>query len=101
MKIKLSQTQIEDICFPFFNDIQENKFQVYLTYGGNVAVVLNRRGGGNAPLVGAYYTSDSTSEGEWISCKWMADGSYPSINDHLKNTKLDLRMSQQQNKDTA
>ena len=101
MRLTLDQTHIENICHPFFNDIQENKFQVFLTHGGNVAVVLNRKAGGEASMLGAYYTGTNETNGEWIATKWAKDGTYPSINEKLRSTKLDLRMGDTTATETA
>lgn len=101
MILKLDQSQIESVCYPFFNDIHENKFQVYMTVGGNIAIVLNRTGGGKAPIVGVYFTGSSLENGEWIACKWSEDGTFPSINDKMRSTKLDLKIPKKENNTVA
>lgn len=90
MKMSLNQTLIEQICHKFFKDIEHHTFNVYLTKGNNIAIILSHQAGGSSPLLGAYYTSNDPSDGEWIPAKWQADGMYPSINDKLTHCPLDL-----------
>lgn len=86
--MKLSQTDIERICFPFLKDIETNHFQVYLTVGGNVCIILNRQASEEYPLLGAYFTESNPETGQWMPARWSAEGMHNKANP----SKLDLRI---------
>ena len=55
----------------------------FRTRGGSLAVSFVESGGGDKPLIGAYYTGE-----EWIACQWTKKGEY--VPDDSR--KLDLIM---------
>ena len=57
----------------------------WVTRAGGDAVVFSMESGGSYPWIGAYFTGE-----EWVPCKWDATGRFPSINETLTNSMLDL-----------
>ena len=55
------------------------------TVGGSPVLIFTKDAGGISPWLGAYYSGE-----EWIPAKWLSDGKYPSINEHLSRPSLDL-----------
>lgn len=74
-RAQFSKTEIENLCKPFFADIQENHFQVQLTRNGSPCIILSRACLGHYPIMGVYWTGD-----EWVAVKWDIDGCYISKN---------------------
>ena len=72
----LTQTDIEKICYGFLDDVKSNGYQVTLTRGGNVVIILNRSAGFDYPLLGAYFTGSKFNTGEWVPCKWSEKGEF-------------------------
>ena len=96
-RLKLNDAQIQDICLPFFSDIENHKFNVCLTRQGSVAIVLSVNAGGDKPLLGCYYTGSSPNDGEWYPAKWDKDGRF---NSEMGQVGLDLDIKQT-NKEVA
>lgn len=59
--------------------------KLYSTRAGLPAMILSEKGAGHWPLVGVYHNG-----AEWIPTKWMEDGTYPSINEKVLKSGLDL-----------
>jgi hypothetical protein len=59
--------------------------KVTLTRYGNVAIICTDQAGDEYPLLGFYW--DNT---QWVSCRWDKDGFFPSINEKVRKTGLDL-----------
>jgi len=74
-KLKQSHDTIQSICNKFFESTSQLP-QVVFTKGHNIVIITSMSAGGTQPLLGAYYTSDSVTDGEWIPCRWHANGSY-------------------------
>lgn len=85
-KVKFSKEQIVQLCNPIFEDLKE--CGCIFTRSGMPVIVFSPNGGGNFPIVGMYWNNE-----EWIPTKWMADGRYPSINEKLVVTDLDLDLN--------
>jgi hypothetical protein len=60
----------------------------------------NTRGESWDKLLGAYYNTIDM-EGDWIPCKWGADGTFGSINENVQHSPLDLIMKPAETKDGA
>lgn len=74
-KLDISK-QIEDaIRWDFMNEVLAEE---YKTIGGNLAIVITKKGGGECPWIGFYYASDQT-RGEWIPCAWTERGKILSM----------------------
>jgi hypothetical protein len=84
----LSQSDIERICHPFFDEIKQNHFQVRLTTGGSLCIIISRNAGGDKPIMGVYWSGE-----EWMPVKWDNEGRYIS-KEHPR--KLDIDVSQEQ-----
>jgi hypothetical protein len=97
VKLKLSQTDIEKICYGFLDDLKTNGYQVSLTRGGNVAIILNRSASAEYPLLGAYFTSTSFKDGQWLPCRWTESGEFAA--GHQRS--LDLLLVSQSEGDVA
>ena len=70
--------------------------KIYHTRNKTLVVVFSSNGGGDCPILGAYYTG----ENEWIPAKWNPNGMYPSLNDEMYGRcGLDLMIDQ--NKESA
>lgn len=59
--------------------------KLYSTRSGLPAMVFTEKGTGHWPLLGVYHNGE-----EWIPTKWMEDGRYPSINEKVLKSGLDL-----------
>ena len=79
--LQLSKEQVE-LASDFLRAFNP---KLYSTRSGMPAMVLNEKGGGFWPLVGVYHNGV-----EWIPTKWMEDGKYPSINEKVLKSGLDL-----------
>ena len=84
---KWTEDEIVHICKDVLGDLENNKFKVFLTRSGSIAIIFTHNAGGQLPLLGAYYSGE-----EWYPAKWMANGCFPSINESLTQTDLDLLM---------
>ncbi len=70
--------------------------QEYKTIGGNLAVVVTKKGGGDCPWLGFYYAADNIG-GEWIPCAWTAEGKILSMSKSGKTFfPLDLDILEEQ-----
>lgn len=66
---------IQSICNKFFEN-SSGLPKVVFTKGHNIVIITSMTAGSNQPLLGAYYTSDSIEDGEWIPSRWHSNGSY-------------------------
>lgn len=92
MRPKYSQSDIDEICTPFFDEIRSNHFQIKFTVSGSLCIIISRRAGGDKPIMGVYWTGD-----EWIPAKWNNTGHYQDSKTK-KGLDLDLVLD---NKDAA
>ncbi len=60
--------------------------KIYFTKGGSIAAIFSDKGGGNKPLLGAYFTGD-----EWLAAQWDSDGYFIAGGEHTR--KMDLIMN--------
>ena len=81
----------KDALMDMLKDIEQHHFLICHTTSGAIAIVFSRKGGGDKPLLGAYFTGD-----EWIPAKWTETGCF--INETVPRT-LDLDFSQHTNID--
>lgn len=88
-KVTISESVKDSIVKPILQDI-ENGVKIYQTRSGGVAMIFTTHAKGEfAEWLGAYYTG-TTEDGEWIPCRWHKDGTFPSLNEDLLESGLDL-----------
>lgn len=84
--VRYSEGELIDLTKDFFT----NRPEILFTRGGTPVVLFTSSGGGDFPLVGAYFSGEC-----WIPCAWLPDGAYGSINEHMTSTSLDLIINQE------
>lgn len=76
--------------------VEDVNCEEYKTIGGNLVILVTKKGGGECPWLGFYYTADTVG-GEWIPCAWTEGGKILSMSKSGKSYfPLDLDILEDQ-----
>lgn len=82
--VQWTQEQIHNLVTPIFEDVKTT-FGVVFTRAGIPVILVTKIAGGEFPIMGMWWNGHS-----WQPARWLADGRYPSINEKVLKTDLDL-----------
>lgn len=92
-KLEIEKSTIAAILKEFVGNVNSEQ---YKTIGGNLVFLVTKKGGGECPWLGFYYTADTVG-GEWIPCAWTDRGKILSISKSAKSYyPLDLDILEDQ-----
>lgn len=91
----MNDKELEELLTRTFSFVH-NPPMVVKTRGGSFAIIFTMHSGGSCPIMGAWWSGE-----EWVPAKWLKNGRYPSINEKIKTTKLDLMIIQPVKKEYA
>jgi hypothetical protein len=77
----MTEIDVIELTKEFFSKPPE----ILFTMNKTLVVIFTRNGGGNYPIVGAYFNNK-----EWIPCAWLDNGAFGSVNDLMSTTGLDI-----------
>lgn len=86
--MKMAEREVIRAVEEAFGNLSVKTMKVYISRNGTPCVIFSSHTGGDHPLLGAWYDGVES----WHPCKWTADGLFPSINESVSHSALDLIM---------